>query len=175
MDTVFNWIDDVCDLNFVKYHQTPEGQDYYYLLELSALQVLREIPLDTPLKVIEIFSQRQLITQKITTILATKTVKEFLGIVFPLVEGGCLPCHDLNILIDSQIHLSSHDDGEVHLASIHFKELQELIKKILVRQGFSTDILNGMRVNANQYLKLERPNKILAKYDTFDDVIENFN
>lgn len=174
MDTVLNSIEEVCDFNIVRYHQTPDGQDYYYLLELSTLLVLREIPLDTPLRVTEIFSQRQRITQAIEKILATKTVKEFLDIVLPLVEGGCLPCDDLSILIDNQIQLSSHDDGEVHLASFHFKELQDLLKNILVRQGFSTDILKETRVNANQYLKLERPNKILAKYDTFDEVIENF-
>ena len=174
MDTVFNSIEEVCDFNIVRYHQTPDGQDYYYLLELSALQVLREIPIETPLKVTKIFSQRQRIAQKIDTILTTTTVKEFLDIMIPLVEGGSLPCDDLSILIDNRILLSSHDDGEVHLSSIQINELQDLIKKILLRQGFSLDTLNEIRSNPNQYLKLERPNKILVKYDTFDEVIENF-
>jgi hypothetical protein len=173
MDAIFNSIDEACEFSIIRYNHTPDGQDYFYLLELSALQVLREIPFDTPLKVTKIFSQRQRIAQKTDSILATQTVKNFLDITIPLVDNGCLPCDDLNILIDRQIDLLSHNDGEVHLYSNEISKLRDLMKRILGRQSFSIAILDEILANSNQYLKLERPNKILAKYDTFDEVIEN--
>lgn len=173
MDTAFNSIDEVCDLNIFKYHLSSDGEHHFYFSELSSLQVLREMNLETSLQVTKIFSQRHRIAQKTDAILATKTVDEFLNIVIPLVEGGCFPCDDLSIVLNKEIYLSSHDDGEVHLTSKQTNRLWDLVKKILVRQGFSIDTLGIITNYPNLYLKLEPPNNILAKYKTFDEVIEN--
>ena len=173
METIFNDIDKVCDLSVIQYSKTSGGQDYFYLLELSALQVLRELPSETSIKVTNMFSQRHLIAQKLSTFLATRTITEFLNIAIPLVDNGNFPCDDLTIILDSTIELSSHDDGEVHLSSGDTFKLRSLINKILLRQNYSSEILNETLLKSNQYLKLSRPNQVVATYDTFDELIEN--
>ncbi len=172
MDTVFNSIDDICDLTIAWFNQSPDGDDYYYFSEQSSLQVLRELPIDTDIKVTDIFSERHRIFQKTDTIKTAKTVGQFLDVVLPLVEHGNFSCKEITIIIDNQIKLDSHDDGEVHLVSSNTHLLQNLISKILTRQHYDPKLLTDIIGRPNLYHKLERPNRILSSYATFDEVIE---
>lgn len=103
---------------------------------------------------------------------STKSVKEFLDITLPLVEHGNFPCKDITIIIDNQIKLDSHDDGEIHLVSSNRPFLQDLIKKILTRQHFAPNLLDDIVDRPNLYHRLERPNKIVSSYASFEEVIE---
>jgi hypothetical protein len=122
--------------------------------------------------VTSLFSERHRIFQKIDVIKSAKNVKKFLDITLPLVEHGNFPCKGITIIIDNQIELDSHDDGEIHLVSSNRPFLQDLIKKILTRQRFDINLLNDIIHRPNLYHKLERPNKIVSSYTSFDEVIE---
>jgi hypothetical protein len=47
MERVFNSIDESCDLDVAYFKRTPDGNDYFYFLEQSSIQVLRELPSDS--------------------------------------------------------------------------------------------------------------------------------
>jgi hypothetical protein len=172
METVFNSIDDVCELTIGRYNLTADGEDYFYFNEQSSLQVLRELSIHTPVEVTYIYSERHRIFQKIENIKAAKTVGDVLNIVLPLVENGNFPCKDFKIVIDRKIKLESHDDGEIHLISAKKPELQKLIKRIFVRQYFNPNIVDDIISRPNLYHRLERPKSIIASYTTMDEVIE---
>ena len=172
METFFKSIDDVCDLTFAHHSLTIKGEDYFYFSEQSSIQVLREMPKATAIKVTNLSSERHRIFQKTDAIKNTQSIQEFFNIVLPLVEDGNFPCTDITIIIDNQIELSSHDDGEVHLLSANKGLLYDLIKKILTRQRYAPEILTDILNQPNLYLKLERPNKIIATYSSFEEVIE---
>jgi hypothetical protein len=172
MEPVFNSIDDVCDLTFAKFSLTDDGEEYFYFNEQSSIQVLRELPLDAAINVINLFSERHRIFQKIDAIKETKNVKEFFEIVLPLVEYGNFPATDLTILIDDQIKLSSYDDGEVQLVSANKHFLHDLIKKLIIRQHYSPLLLTDIIDRPNLYHKLQRPDKIISSYSTLDEVID---
>jgi hypothetical protein len=172
MDTVFNSIDDFCELTIGRYNLTADGEDYFYFNEQSSLQVLRELSIHTPIEVTYLYSERHRIFQKIESIKAAKTVGDALNIILPLVENGNFPCKDFKIVIDKKIKLESHEDGEVHLISAQKAELLKLIKRIFVRQYFNPDIVDDIIIRPNLYHRLERPNSIIASYSTMDEVIE---
>ena len=172
MDTAFNSIDNVIDFNIIRFDQTSDGEDYFYLMEQSALQVLREFPNETSIKVISLFSERHRVAKEVDKILSITSLAQFFKTVLPLVEGGNFPCKDLTIELDNEIELSSHDDGEVHLISSNILRLRELIKKILYRQHYDVNLLLHVINNPNVYHKLEPPDKIVATYKTFDELIE---
>jgi hypothetical protein len=172
MDTVFNSIDDVCELTIGRYNLTADGEDYFYFNEQSSLQVLRELSIETPIEVTYIFSERHRVFQKIESIKAAKTVGDVLNIILPLVENGNFPCKDFEIVVDRQIKVESHDDGEIHLISAQKPELQKLIRKIFVRQYFNPDIVDDIISRPNLYHRLERPRSIITSYTTFDEAIE---
>ena len=173
IDTVFNSINEVTDFNVVRYHKTKEGQNYFYLAELSPLQVLREIPGGTPIKVIILFSERHRIAKEKENILSASTVNEFLDLTIPLVENGSFSCKDLTVLIDNQIKMSSHDDGEVHLSALETKHFHLLIEKVLRRQNFDQYVLNEIINQPNLYHKLARPDKIISSFKTFEEFLED--
>jgi hypothetical protein len=172
MESVFKSIDDVNDLLFVRYSQEPDGQHYFYLLEQSSLQVLRELPLDTSIQVSEIFSQRQRIAQKITIIKEAKTIKELLEIVLPLVENGNFPCDNFTLTLNKETKLQSHDDNEVHLISIHKPILEDILCKVFERQGYNCDLLFEIINQPNLYHRIDRPNKLVDNYKTFEEVVD---
>jgi len=172
MDSIFKSIDDVTDFDVVQYHKTTEGADYFYLMEQSSLQVLRELPSDSKLKVVSIFSERRRIEKETEIIRKATTVAQLLKIIVPLVENGNFPASNFEIIIDNEIELFSHDDGEVHLVSTNSLRLHELIRKILSHQNFDEKILADIISRPNLYLRLEQPDKIVASYQTFDELIE---
>ena len=172
MEAVFNSIDDICDLTLANFTLTGDGEEYFYFNEQSSIQVLRELPIETAIKVTNMFSEQPRIFQKVEAIKDTKNVKDFFDIVLPLVELGNFPCTDITIIIDDQIKLSSHDNGEVHLISSTRHFLYDLIKKVLTHQHYDSGLLTEITNKPNLYHKLERPDKIVASYSTFDEVIE---
>jgi hypothetical protein len=165
-------MDDICDLTIANFSLTTNGEEYFCFNEQSSIQVLRELPIETGIKVANLFSERHRISQKVDAIKKTGDVKGFFEIVLPLVEHGNFPCTDITIIIDNQIKLSSHDDGEVHLVSTSRDFLHDLIKKMLVRQHYDPGILTQIINKPNLYHRLEKPNKIIASYKSFDEVIE---
>ena len=172
MESVIKSIDDVCDLTVAYFTITNDDEEYFYFNEQSSLQVLREFPLKTVIHVTSLFSERQRIFQKIDTIKDAKNIKELFEIVLPLVEHGNFPCTDFTIIIDNKIKLTSHDDGEVHLVSSHKSFLRELIKKILIHQRYDQHLLNDIVSRPSLYHLLERPDKIISSYSTFEEVID---
>lgn len=172
MEGVFNSINDVCNLEFINYHQTEDGLDYFYLMELSSLQVLRELSINTPVQVTEVFSQRHRIAKREEVIKAANTVGELFDIVLPLVENGNFPCDTFNLIIDNETKLESHDDGEVHISSSKTAYLHELILKVFTRQQYSHSLLTKIINQPNLYHKIERPDKIVISYKTFEAVID---
>jgi hypothetical protein len=172
METIFNSIDDVCELTIGRYNHTANGEDYFYFNEQSSLQVLRELSVHTHIEVTYIFSERHRIFQKIESIKAAETVGDVLNIILPLVENGNFPCKDFKVVIDKKIKLESHDDGEIHLVSSQKSELQKLVKRIFVRQYFNPDIVDDIISRPNLYHRLERPKSIIGSYSTMDEVIE---
>jgi hypothetical protein len=172
MDTVFNSIDDFCELTIAMFRQSPNGDDYYYLSEQSCLQVLRELPIQTPIRITDVFSERHRIFKEIGSMKGAKNVGEALKIILPLVEDGNFPCKNITIIIDDKIKLESYNDYEVHLVSSSKVELQKLIRRIVGRQYFNPDIVNDITDRPNLYLRLERPKSIVATYSSLDEVIE---
>lgn len=165
-------MDEICELEFVRYSQTSEGQDYFYINEQSSLQVLRELPLSTPINVTGIFSHRHRIAKQVDAIKASKNIANLLEIVLPLVENGNFPCDDFTVILNNEIELQSHDDGEVHLSSFNKASLHDLLAKVFARQGFNPKILFEVISQPNLYHRLERPDKIVGTYKTFDEVID---
>jgi hypothetical protein len=172
MDKVINSIDEFIDFNVIRFHRTTDGKDHFYLMEQSALQVLREITKETPIEVTSIFSESHRVAKQVGNILSAKSVEEFFKIVLPLVENGSFPCMDLTIILENQIELSSHDDGEVHLISSNHVAVRNLIEKILRRQHFDETFLGKIVQSPNVYHKIEAPDKIIATFETFDQLIE---
>lgn len=173
-DTVFRSLNEICDLSVLRYCQTSEGYDSFYLLELSSLLILREFPLNTTIDVTEVFSERHRIAQKSEIIRASRTVQEFLNIAIPLVENGSFPCNDLTVIIDHRIKLTCHDDGEVNLVSEKGSHLLDLMEKVLTRQGYKPSLLTEIVNRPNLYHKTERPDKILSSFKTFEELLETF-
>jgi hypothetical protein len=174
VDDVFRSLSEFSDLTVLRYDQTPEGDDSFYLLEQSSLLVLSELPLNTPIEVTEVFSERHRIYQKSEIIKASRTVQEFLNTAIPLVENGSFPCKDLNIIVNHRIKVTSHDDGEVHLVSEKNSPLLDLMNKILTRQKYKPGLLTEIINRPNLYHKIERPDKILSSYKTFEELLETF-
>jgi hypothetical protein len=166
-------MDEVCDLTIARFTLNGDGEEYVYFNEQSSIQVLRELPIETSIQVTNIFSERHRIVQKVDSIKSTKNLGEFFAIVLPLVEYGHFPCTDIDITINDQIQLSSHDDGEVHLISVNRDFLHNLARKILIHQNYDPGIWNAITNKPNLYHILERPNKIVSSYSTFDEVIED--
>lgn len=171
-DKIINSIREFIDFNVIRYERTAEGKDYFYLMEQSALQVLKEVPNETIIEVIYIFSERHRIVMEVDKILSAKSVKEFFNIVQSLIENGNFPCKDLTIILDNKIELSSHDEGEVHLISSDHLTIRNLIKKIFQRQYFNESFLDQIVMRPRLYHKIERPDKIIASYESFEQVIE---
>ena len=174
IDTVLESLNEICDLNVLHYSQTSEGHGNFYLLEQSSLQVLRILHLDTPVEVKHIFSERHRIYQQIESIKKVTSVKGFLDMAIPLVQNGNFACKDLTLIINSHIELKSHDDGEVHLTSGKAAQLLDVMKKILTFEGYDPNLLTEIMNRPNIYHKLERPDKILSSYQTFDELIDSF-
>lgn len=172
MEAVFDSINEICNLEFVKYNQTPEGHDYFYLIEQSSLQILRELPINTSIQATEVFSQRHRVAKKVEAIRAAKTVGGLFDIVLPLVENGNFPCDTFTLLIGKETKLESHDDGEVHISSANRAYLHELLLKVFARQQYSQSLLTLVISQPNLYHKLERPNRIATSYKTFEEVID---
>ena len=172
MESIFKSIDDTCDFNVIRYSQNNEREDYFYLLEQSAIQILREFPSETPIEVTELYSERRFIEKNIESIKAAKSVSEFLQFVLPLIQNGSFECSDLTIILDKSIRLSSHDDGEVHLISGDILAVRNLLRKVLIRQNYDDLILNTVLEKPDLYHILERPNNIVSSLPTFDEVIE---
>jgi hypothetical protein len=172
MTTVFTTIDEMCDLDIIRYSQTSEGQDSFHLSEQSPLQVLRELPVNTFIEITEIYSQRHRIAQKVNQIKCATTIKELLAIVTPLVENGNFPCDNLALIINGNLLLQSHNDYDVHLASENFEFIRDLVQKVLVRQHYDQSLLFKIISNPDLYHKLERPDKILFRYRTLDEVLD---
>jgi len=174
IDDVFRSLSELNDLTVLRYDQTSEGDDRFYLLEQSSLLVLREFPSDTPIEVTEVFSERHRISQKSEIIKASRTVQEFLNIIIPLVENGSFPCNDLTIIVNHRIKLTSHDDGEVCLVFEKDSHLLDLMNKILTRQKYNPSLLIEIINRPNLYHKTERPDKITSSYKTFEELLETF-
>jgi hypothetical protein len=173
MKAIIKTIDDICELTIALYTKPDLGKDYFYFNEQSSLQALREVPSDTKIKVTNIFSERHRIAQKIGKIRDVTTVNEFLDIVLPLVENGNFPCTDITVIINDTIELRSHDDGEIHLVSSNRAELEDLAKKILKRQGYDIKLLEEISAKRGIYCKLEKPDKIISTYSSFEEVINS--
>jgi hypothetical protein len=173
-DDVLRSLSELSDLTVLRYDQTSEGDDRFYLLEQSSLLVLREFPSDTPMEVTEVFSERHRISQKSEIIKASRTVQGFLNIVIPLVENGSFPCKDLTIIVNHRIELTSHDDGEVCLVFEKGTHLFDLMNKILTRQKYNPSLLLEIINRPNLYHKIERPDKISSSFKTFEELLETF-
>jgi hypothetical protein len=172
MQAVFKSIDEVTELQFVWYSQEADGQDYFYLLEQSLLQILRELPPDTFIQITEVFSQRQRVAQKIGIIKEATTVKDLLEIVLPLVENGNFPCDNFTLVLNNEVKLWSHDDGEVHLVSLNKTFLQDLLYKVFERQGYNSNFLFEIIKQPDLYHRIDRPGKMVDSYKTFEEVID---
>jgi hypothetical protein len=172
MDVVFESINEVYDLKVLRYSVTSEGHDYFYLLEQSSLLVLRIMPLDTPLEVKYIFSERDRIFRQIESIKKIKTVGEFLDLVIPLVESGYFDCKDLTLIVNAQIELTSHDEGEVHLTSGRIIQLRDILVKLLTVEDYDPNLLTEIMNRPNLYHKLERRGKILSSHRTFQELLD---
>ncbi len=135
--------------------------------------MLREFAKETPIPVIELFSQRHRVVQHIGRIKTTKTVKELFDFVLPLMENGNFPRNDLIIVINRMFNLQSHDDGEVHLTSKSQSLLEDVIRKIPVPQHYTADLISNITQQPNLYHKLERPNLIAGSFQTFHEVINS--
>jgi len=170
MEAVFKSIDEAYNLKVIRYSQSADGEVCFYLLEQSSLQVLREFPLETPIHITEFFSYH--IAQHTDTIKAAKSIKELFDVVLPLEKDGSIPCVDLTIVINETLQLQSHDDGEVHLSSKEQPLLEYVIRKVLLRQHFSVDLISSIIHQPNLYHKLKRPNRIVNSFPTFDEVID---
>jgi hypothetical protein len=164
-------IDDITDFDIILYKCTEKDDECFCLLEQSSLQVLRELPFDLQIKVEEIFSQRHRIAQRVEMIKSCSTIEDFFDAVLPLIENGSFPCDTLTITIDGALTLQSHDDGEVTLSSNRKELLRGLIERVLVRQGFESELLNEVIRRPNLYHKLQKPNEIKASYQTFEEVL----
>jgi len=171
MDTVLNSIDEICDLEFVLYKQTSKAHHYFYLNEQSSIQVLRLFPANTAVDVIEVFSQRHRIAMKVDTIQAAKTIAELFNIVLPLVENGNFPCDRFTLLLNNETRLECNHDGEVHLSSGNTTFLHDLLLRLFVSQQYDSKLLLQIIGKPNLYHRLERPNKIIASYKTFDEMV----
>ncbi len=79
---------------------------------------------------------------------------------------------DFTVVLNGGIELQSHDDGEVHLTSQDKKSLYDLLTKVFARQGFDSKLLFDVISRPNLYHKLERPDKIVSSYKTFEEVID---
>lgn len=171
-DKIIDSIGEFIDLNVIRFDRTTEGKDYFYLMEQSALQVLKEVPNETMIEVKTIFSERQRIVMQMDNILSAKSVEKFFNKVLPLIENGNFPCKDLKIILENKIELFSHDEAEVHLISFDHPAIRDLIKKILQRQHFNESLLDQIVSKPGFYHKIERPDKIIDSYNTFEQVIE---
>jgi hypothetical protein len=174
IEEVFNSIDKSRDFEVVRYTLTIEGQEHFYLLEQSPLQILRELPSEISIEVIELLSDRGYIQQKVDSIKDARNVLQLLDAILPLVKNGSFQCKDLTILIGNTIELQAHDDGEVHLKSGDTIGLRDLLRRIFIRQGYDRSLLDSIVESPNFYHKLEKPDRILASYITFEEVLNNF-
>jgi hypothetical protein len=172
MEAVFKSIDEVCDLEFARYSRTQDGQDYFYLLEQSALQILRELPSDMPIQVTEVSSHEPRITLEVENLKAAHTARALLDVALPLVEKGNFPCDNITVLLNDKVKLQGHDDGEVHLISSNTAFLQDLLFKVFVRQNYNPNIVPKVIEQPNLYHRLERPGRIVASYKTFEEVVD---
>jgi hypothetical protein len=171
MKIVFQSIDAASDLKIAWFNTSRSGDDYFYFCELSSLQVLRQLPVDTMIEVTYFFADNDSALQKANTIKASKSVEEFFNIVLPLVQNGSFGCKDITIVIDNKITVQSHDDGEVHLVSPHKAEVRDLVKKILTQQAFDPELITQLLIQPDLYHKIERPKRIVASYSSFEDAI----
>jgi hypothetical protein len=165
-------IDEYSDLEVIMYYQTEDKRNCFYLLEQSSMQILRELSPNTPLLVTDISSERARIQNKVNQILATRSIDEFFKITIPLIENGSFPCKDITIIINDQIEIYSHDDGEVNLKFKPDYDYHYLMDKVLARQGYNSKILQDVIELPNAYQKLIRPDKIGKSYKSFDELID---
>jgi hypothetical protein len=172
MDTVFKAIDEACDLDVIRYGQTIDSYDNFYLFEQSSIQVLRELPSATFIQVTELTSQRHRIVQKIESIKLCRTVEELLQMVMPLVEDGNFPADKFVFATGDNIEVRSYYDMDIHLTCADTAIIQDLVHKILLTQRYESSILGQIIQRPKLYHKLERPGKISGSYLTFEEAIE---
>jgi hypothetical protein len=173
MEMSFHATGDDHELKLARFNTSASGDDYFYFCELSSLQVLRLLPVDTKIEVAHFFPDHDLILRKADNIKASKTVGEFLNIALPLVQHGSFRCKDITIVIDDEITLESHDDGEIHLVSPHKAKVRNLVMKILRQQGFDPELTSQLITQPDLYHKIEKPKRIVASYSSFEDAIES--
>jgi hypothetical protein len=172
MEDVFKSIDDWIDFEILLYKPTEDGGEFFYLMEQSSLQVLYLLPSGTSLKVVAIFSERHRIAKRTDEFFATSSVGEFLQIALPLVENGCFPCKNLELLLNGQLELFCYDDDAVHLKSKNKELIQQIVAKTLIRENYDESLLQMVIEAPDVYHKLARPDKIVASFQTYDELID---
>jgi hypothetical protein len=172
IDSSLRFIEETCDLFIVQFSHTPEGHEYFYLFEQSSLQILRELPFETPIEIKNIFSERERVHKEINKIKSATTVRHFFEIASPLVENGAFPCNDITITISNELELTCKGDGEVHLTSPNCSALFELVNKLFIRQYYSPSLLRSVMKHPGCYHKLNRPDIIISSHKTFEDVLD---
>lgn len=172
MQSVYQQMDETCELEVVQFSPGVDGAVSFHFIEQSSLQVLREIPADTSIEVVKVFSQRHRIVQKTSNIKAARTAAHLINVLVPLVENGSLPLDELILVLNGDMHLQSFNDFHVKLASVNLESLVGLIKTIFIRNNYSVSLLNDIMNQPKLYHRIVHSNQITGSFKTLEEALD---
>ena len=161
--------DDYLNLYLLHYTSTSEkGLQRYWLFELSTLQATRFLDSDLPIAIKNIQlhdpDHNFIPPSALPSLPNIGKLNEF------LFQNPSHELIDLDIEINQQFGLSSHDDGEV---SFYFHPKNEEaglqgLKAIMEGNGLPFSLVKTMQENEDWYIKLNEQKEVVGVYDRFD-------
>lgn len=77
------------------------------------------------------------------------------------------------VLVDYDILVSIHDDYEVYITCSLSYENISFIRNLIERMGYNNKIFDYLICNKGKYVFVEKEDKIIEIYDSFDDYIRD--
>jgi len=158
-----------------KYHllsyDTPnEATERFYFLEMATLQAT-----------VQIKPERKIVSLKISAydndnnFVDNRTVESFVTIgEFNLFfqNNSHFHIHDCDIELEGNLHISSHDDGEVSVQMNLNSADHRIIVHLFKENKLDLDLIHVLRKQPRHYLKIDKKNVVIGDYASFDDYIE---
>lgn len=157
-------------IQVLSYDRPTQESERFYFLEMSTLQATTQIPNSRAImeiKVVAYNDQNKFLD--IQTLESFKAIEDF-NSFFQGNSGYYI--HDCDIELEGELVLSSHDDGEVSIQIKKDGQDRSIISAIFNRYGIDENIIQEIKNEPGHYIEIDRYNKIIADYETFDDYIE---
>jgi hypothetical protein len=157
-------------IQLLSFDKPTQGTERYYFLEMKTLQATTLISDDRQIVDIKIvaYNDKNNFVNSLT-LKSFKTISEF-NRFFKANSNYYL--HDCDIELEGNLILSSHDNGEVSIQITEKSFDNKIIQDIFNTYKVDIDLISEIRNNPGHYIEIDKNNRIIGNYPTFDDYID---